>query len=456
MKLKRWSPLTASAMVLILACGASLGLRPRHGRAPRGSTATSALVPPGPVDPTPYEPGLVDRTIAFWEQQAARDPGGFLELRELAAAYLARQRETGEIADAVRAEDAALRSLKIQRRNNAAAMIRLGRALMAQHRFAEALEVARFAATLDPEASRLVADVQIERGDYDGARKALAASPPTADDPNYQALRARLEEVEGNVELALRLLREARSLADARPDIPAETVAWYRDMVGHALIDAGRLDEGERACRDALAIFPRDYRAMTGLAEVASWRGDWSAAIEWGEKALAVAPQNPAARKLVGDSHAARGDSEAAERHYKLLGELFRSFPRIYDRHRAQFAAQTGRDFDEALALARADLEVRQDVQGYDTLAWVCLKKGMQAEAEAAMKQALSKGTRRATFFYHAGMIASAGGDPARAREFFTDARAINPHAVPLRWVRWLEAQTDSVNSGDPEAKSRD
>ena len=176
-----------------------------------------------------------------------------------------------------------------------------------------------------------------------------------------------------------------------------------------------------------------------------------------GEKALAIAPQNPVARKLVGDAHAARGESEEAERHYRTLGELFRSFPRIYDRHRAQFSAETGRDLDEALALARADLELRRDVQGYDTLAWVCLKKGMQAEAEAAIGRALAKGTRRATFFYHAGMIARAGGDPARARECFTEARAINPHSVPLRWIRWLEAQAEPTPSGAVDgSKSRD
>ena len=228
MTFRGWFPPTASALVLILACGAGLGLRARADRTPRGKAPTA--VPPASIDRTPYEPGLVDRTVAFWEAQAARDPGGFLELRELAAAHLARQRETGEIADAVRAEDAARRSLKILRRGNAAAMIRLGRALIAQHRFPEALEVARFAATMDPEGIRLVADVQMELGDYDAARKALADSPPTADDPNYHALRARLEEVEGNVEYALRLLREARRLAEARPDLPRRsspgTATW--------------------------------------------------------------------------------------------------------------------------------------------------------------------------------------------------------------------------------------
>ena len=124
--------------------------------------------------------------------------------------------------------------------------------------------------------------------------------------------------------------------------------------------------------------------------------------------------------------------------------------PKIYDRHHAQFSAETGRDLDEALALARQDLELRHDVQGYDTLAWVCSKKGMQPEAEAAIARALARGTRRATFFYHAGMIARAADDPARARTYFTEARSINPHSVPLRWLRWLETQPDPASPEGP------
>ena len=108
----------------------------------------------------------------------------------------------------------------------------------------------------DPRAGRLLADVQIELGDYDAAERALAASPPRAEDPNFYALRARLEAINGKPEAALRFLRQAQSLAVGRADMPAETVAWYHVTVGHALIDSGRLDEGEQACREALKVFP--------------------------------------------------------------------------------------------------------------------------------------------------------------------------------------------------------
>ena len=126
-----------------------------------------------------------------------KDPRGAIARRELAAAYLARGRETGDIADAVRAEEAARQSLAILARNNSGGWTLLGRALLTQHRFPEALEAARKAAAKDSQAERLIADVQLEIGDYDAAGRALAAltsETPQPDDLNLLALRARWDE----------------------------------------------------------------------------------------------------------------------------------------------------------------------------------------------------------------------------------------------------------------------
>ena len=201
------------------------------------------------------------------------------------------------------------------------------------------------------------------------------------------ALQARFAELDGKVDQAIDLLRAAGRIADLLPDMPAEAVAWYHTMVGHRLIDSGRFDDGERACKDALAIFPRDYRAMTGLAEAAAFRRDWQGTLDWGRKAIEICAQNPETLKLMGEAYAALGQTVLAERHYRLLQDLAHSFPRIYDRHWALFCADSGQHLDEALSVARKDLELRKDIHGYDTLAWVCFKKGLQTEAETAMEK---------------------------------------------------------------------
>ncbi len=395
-----------------------------------GQALSKAGAPEVPAARTPYDPDLARKTVAFWEANARRDSEGAIELKELAGAYLALQRETGDIADAVRAEDAARRSLKIRQKGNTSALIRLARALLAQHRFPEAMEVAAKAAAVDPQASRVVADIQLELGEYDAATKSLAAVPAESDDMNSKALRARFEQIEGKPGRAIDLMKDARNLTDARPDMPAEVVAWYHTMVGHMLIDTGKLDEGEAACRKALEIFPRDYRAMTGMAEAANWRGDHEATIAWGRKALAICSQNPEALRLVGEAYAAQGKSAEADEQYRLLEVLAHSFPRIYDRHWVLFCADNDRNLDEALTLARKDLELRHDVHGYDTLAWICFKKGLLPEASRIMEKALERGTQEAPLLHHASVIARATGDKARADELLARARDLNPYLV--------------------------
>ena len=396
---------------------------------PRPGTP-EAFIQPIPLVRPPYDPSLVSKAVAFWEKRARDDPKGSIDLRELAGAYLARQRETGEIADAVLAEKAARRSLELLPRGNAAAMIRLARSLLSQHRFPEAKEVADRAASLDPQAHRLQADIALELGDYDEADRALAAIPEQADDLNLKALAARIFEINGKPDRSLALMREAARQADGLYDMPAESAAWYHTMIGHSLIDSGKLDDGERACREALAIVPGDYRAMTGMAEAATWRGDHQGAIDWGRKAIRLAPQNPEALRLIGDAQAAMGQTREADEQYRLLEVLAHSFPRIYDRHWVLFCADTGRDLDGALALARKDLELRHDIHAYDTLAWACFKKGLLPEADRMMEKALARGTQEAPLFHHAGTIAGAVGDRARADSFLARARALNPYLM--------------------------
>ena len=387
--------------------------------------------PPGPDAPVqrvPYDPELSSKTIAFWESRAARDPRGAIARANLAGAYLARQRETGRIEDAVHAEQAARDSLDIDNRGNTTALTLLARALLTQHRFPEAMEVAERATALDPDAHRLRADILLELGDYDEAKHALAEIPEVPDDLNLLALRSRFAELEGENDRAIALLRDAGRLADALPDMPLESAAWYHTMVGHRLIDTGRLDLGEAACRRALELFPSDYRAMTGMAEAASWRGDWSQAARWAGKAVETSSENPEALRLLGEALENLGDAEGADRAFDRLRGLCHSFPRIYDRHWALFCADRGLDLDEALELARDDLQLRHDVHAHDTLAWVSFKKGLQEIAETEMDLALGLGTVDASMLQHAATITRAAGDDQRAARLSAEVRAMNPY----------------------------
>lgn len=73
------------------------------------------------------------------------------------------------------------------------------------------------------------------------------------------------------------------------------------------LIDAesalaeGRLDDAERRFRQVAAADPRSAMAVTGLARVAAARGDDATAATEAERALALDPDSPSARRIVAE-----------------------------------------------------------------------------------------------------------------------------------------------------------
>ena len=385
---------------------------------------------PAPILRTPFDPTLANKNVVFWKSVVVKDAQGAIARRELAGAYLARQRETGDIADAVLAEAAARDSLAILPRNNHVALNRLARALLTQHRFPEALEVADRAAKLDDQAERLRADILIELGDLVGARKAVSRITIMPDDLNGLALKARMASADGQPVVALKLLRQAAEKADDRPDMTAETVAWCHTMIGHTLIDSGKLDEGEAECRKALEIFPKDYRAWTGLAEAATWRKDWDEVVKRAGEALRLSPQNPEALRLLGEARAEKGETKLADIEFGRFKQLAESFPQIYDRHWILFCADHGWDLESTLTLARKDLKLRQDQGAYDALAWACFKSGKVEEAQSAIAKATALPVQDGSIYLHDAAIANAQGDLKRARESLEKAKALNPYLV--------------------------
>jgi tetratricopeptide (TPR) repeat protein len=142
---------------------------------------------------------------------------------------------------------------------------------------------------------------------------------------------------------------------------------------------------------------------------------------------------------VLGDLYQLTGESKLAEQQYatvRAIARLAAINKQVYNRQLVLFDANHGVNLAEALDLAEQELAVRKDTYGYDAYAWALLANGRAAEADEAMAHALSLGTRDAQLLYHAGMIAQALGDQARARTLLSDALALNPGFDPLQAVR--------------------
>ena len=375
--------------------------------------------------------------IAFFEARAARDPESAADRTRLAALYAQRARETGDEQDYLRAEASARASLDLRTRRNGAASVVLTSALLAQHRFVEAHDVARRLVAEMPDVDAyhaLLGETSLELGDYAAAGAAFGSISPAGRRSLDVAPRlARWAEIRGDTAAARAILRESVKAVAERRDVPREQAAWFHLRLADLYLRQGRTRGAERELRAGLAIDPADHRLLSAMARLAAVRHDWRDAVRYGDSAVAIV-LDPATLGVVSDAHAALGDTAKAAEYFAAMEASVGQQPGAYHRAWSLYLLDHGRRVPEVLAAAQAELAGRRDVYGYDLVAWALYRSGRAREAREPMRLALAQGTQDAMLHYHAGMIARATGDAAAARDHLERALAIAPafdHTAP-------------------------
>ena len=350
-----------------------------------------------------------DADITFFERRVAADPIGAADRGRLAALYLQRGRETGDFAAYRSAEQLARRSLALRVAHNAATYGVLTAALLAQHRFRDALAAARALDAREPGVPRhraVLAEIELELGRYQEARALFDSLWPSRHDLAVAPRLARWAELTGRTDLARRLLEQALADAQRRPDLPVEQVAWFHLRVGDLALRDGRLDAAESALRAGLALRPGDYRLLAAMARLAAARGQWRQAVGYGEQAIAAVP-DPATFGVISDAYAALGDSEHAAQYAHAMELAVAGQPGQWHRAWSLFLLDHHRRIPEVLDRVRAELVTRHDIYGYDLLAWALHQAHRDREARVAMARALALGTDDPLLSQHAAAIAA-------------------------------------------------
>ncbi len=406
----------------------------------RADVAHAAGVPtPAPVAADYLER---DRLIAFWERAAAeRRRGDMLSPSNLSAQYMQRYRERGDIGDVERALHQAERALAAQPYGNAAAETALGSALLALHRFTDALAVTRDVERITPGDRAAVVregSLDLELGRYGAARvvvNALRRAEAGRDAPplDEETLRARFDELTGRLREARARFERLRVRADAQLDASAQSRAWFFMREGELAFEAGDADGALADERHALERFPQYSEANRVLARVACARRDWRTCLEAATASAAVVPYPEVLGDEV-DAQRGLGDEAGAARTDALIGAVERvgNAQRVSDRLLAVYYSEHHERAEDAYRIARRELRARDDVFTDDTLAWASAMDGRWNEAEARIRRAVRLGTENALLQYHAGVIEQHAGRLAEAARRLRLALALNPqfHAV--------------------------
>jgi tetratricopeptide (TPR) repeat protein len=341
------------------------------------------------------ELALRDEQIRVWNQALAADPRSALALGQLAALHSQRAREGGNWDDFLEAERLSRASLALRTNRNGRSAVTLASALMSQHRFREARDVAKELVAREPDVPQyrsLLGEAAMELGEYELAETMFLSVMRERTHLSIAPRIARWLEVTGYRRDARRLLEAARDEARRRADIPLESRAWFEWRVGDLDLREGRLRRARRAFRRALEIEPGDPRSLAGMARLELLDGRPHEAISWGTRAMAERLE-PETLGTIADAHAALGDSSRATEFHRAMVVAASTQPIAMHRALALRQLDRGEKIGAILDAATADLRERRDIYGYDLLAWALHAAGRDAEAVEAIRIALRFGT---------------------------------------------------------------
>lgn len=420
--------LLGTALLVVSASYLAAALSSGPPVAPSAAVPGASLAPLDEPAPPTGRSGLLmaryEGAIRAWNSSLEASAANYIAATNLGTVYVGRARLTGDLADYNRALTAVGRALEVNATYLPARQLH-ATILFALHDFVGARDEARAILADAPDQLQALAtygDASLELGDIQVARDsylALDRQVPSA--PIWSRL-SHLAFIEGDIDRAIGLVQRAiDALAD---EPPSESTAFYYFQIGELYRSRGDNEAAAGAYRRALDDLPEYVPATAGLARVYEAQGRRDQAITLLKQATDRIPQ-PEMVSALGDLYALAGDNVAAEQAYGLverIGAVARATGAVYNRQLVIFAADHDRGLPDALALARAELAVRNDVYGHDALAWVLFKSGQLSEAATEADAALALGTHDPRMAYHAGMIAAAQGRSDDARRLLTEA----------------------------------
>jgi tetratricopeptide (TPR) repeat protein len=324
----------------------------------------------------------------------------------LADALLRQARATTDSRPAGRASEVLNAVLK-EHPGHYDALRMLGAIYLSQHRFPDALEVARRSRDLRPDDGwnyGVMGDAQVELGEYSGAFDAFDRMMALRPNAAAYARVAYARELQGDVQGALEAMQMA---AKATAPSDPEAQAWYAAQTGELYLKLHKLDDADREFRRAVFVFPNYPLAVVGHGKVQAARGDREGALTIYLEQLKRTPTLDLAARI-GDLYAARGDAAKSEHYYQLAEDLAGPGVTQTEANLALYLADHDRKLSEAVTIAETVVAIRHDIFTEDALAWAYYKVGRFEDARAASQRALRTGTHDEAMLARAARIRAA------------------------------------------------
>ena len=366
--------------------------------------------------------GKINDEIKFWENKLIKDTGNFVDMLQLAANHVKRFKTNGNVADLHIADSFYAICLSKVKTSDPEIYFSVSQNAITQHRFNDAWESLVIADSIgvNPYILRLLRfDAAMEIGLYPQA----SANIEKLDKKNFDYLirKAKLEDHEGDLDNAIKLMEQALKDVEAKNRKPL--VHWAKsnlaDMYGHA----GRVEEAYKYYVDILKEDSSYLYALKGIAWIAYSHDHDTKEAKRIINYILSQTNMPDLNLMLAEIEEWEGNKDEKKKYIdKFLSEVEKpGYGNMYNKYLITIYTKDKQEYDKALAIAEKEVSSRPTPETYSWLAWVNFKMGDKQKAYELVKKYVVGKDFEPESQLHAAYILKAQGEISKAKQLLSD-----------------------------------
>ena len=354
----------------------------------------------------------------------------------LANAYIIESRVSGNIAYYDKAALKTVDNIIEKEPKNYEALMLKSLLQLSQHHFAEGLETAKLAVSIDSNSAfiyGLLVDAHVEMGNYNEALEAADKMVSIRPDLRSYSRIAYLREIYGDYPGAISAMKLAVAAG-----IPAEEATeWCRVQLGRLYENTGEINNAAFQYNVSLAARPGYAYAIAGLGRIASFEKKYDSAIYYYQQAAALMPADLGIKENLANACNNAGQKDkATSLNNALIDEMNKNAKALIadpdmghysDKEQAYVYLQNN-NFDKALEHAMAEYKRRpKNIDVNETLAWVYYKRNEIYKALPYINAALVTNSKNPVLLCTAGLIFLKMGEKEKGKIMLSFGLKNNP-----------------------------
>ena len=368
----------------------------------------------------------------FWSARLRPDSSGVGDLAPLASAYEQLFAVSGNAGYLLDAERLYQKGLELSAQDKDGFARALARNYISQHRFKEAYELLleTYSGPSNKRETELVLfDAAMEVGEYEKAYEFLEKVKDFSD-YHYLIRLSKWSDYRGDLDNAIKYLEKAKAIAESRDSrlLRIWTYSNLADYYGHA----GRTKDSYAHYLLTLKLQPDNAYAKKGIVWVLYSEENNTSEAHRILDSIMKRHKLPDYHLLKSEMYAYEGNNDKAEKFENNFISMVKSgsYGAMYNTYLIEHYSET--DPQQALQLAKEELQNRPTPEIYHLLALAQLNNGMKDEALRTIEEKVQNKTFEPMALYHSALVYKAHGMTEKLAEIKSELKDAAYELGPL------------------------